>query len=79
MGGFCNDSPRCPYCFSTARIMLRPRRYATTAAAGIQIGTIDALIARLCIRHGLTLLSTDHDFENIAAHTPLKLLRLPSP
>ena len=42
---------------------------------GVQIGTIDALIARLCVRHGLTLLSTDQDFENVARHTPLKFWR----
>jgi predicted nucleic acid-binding protein len=41
--------------------------------AGVQVGTIDALIAQLCVRHGLTLLSTDQDFENIAGHTPLKV------
>jgi hypothetical protein len=39
--------------------------------AGIQIGTIDALLAQLCIRHRLTMLTTDHDFEAIAAHSPL--------
>jgi predicted nucleic acid-binding protein len=42
---------------------------------GVQVGTIDALIAQLCVRHGLTLLSTDQDFENIARHTPLKVWR----
>jgi len=41
--------------------------------AGVQIGTIDALIAQLCIRHGLTLLSTDKDFAFAARHTKLKL------
>lgn len=40
--------------------------------SGLQIGTIDALIAQLCIRHGLTLLSTDRDFDGIARVTPLK-------
>jgi predicted nucleic acid-binding protein len=40
---------------------------------GVQAGTIDALIAHLCIRHSLTLLSTDRDFENIAKHTELKV------
>ena len=29
---------------------------------GVQVGTVDALIAQLCIRHDLTLLSTDADF-----------------
>ena len=40
---------------------------------GIQIGTIDALLAQLCVRHGLTMLSTDDDFERIALRCPLKL------
>lgn len=41
--------------------------------SGVQIGTIDALIAQLCIRHALTLLSTDHDFRHAAKHCKLKL------
>lgn len=41
--------------------------------AGVQVGTIDALIAQLCIRHGLTLLSTDKDFAFVAKHSKLKL------
>lgn len=43
--------------------------------AGIQVGTIDALIGQLCVRYGLTLLSTDQDFENMARQTPLKVWR----
>ena len=39
--------------------------------AGIQIGTIDALIARLCIGNDLTLLTTDKDFTRIAKHSRL--------
>lgn len=42
---------------------------------GVQIGTIDALLAQLCIRHGLTLLTTDQDFTHAAAHCALKLWR----
>jgi predicted nucleic acid-binding protein len=41
--------------------------------AGIQVGTIDALLAQLCIRHDLTLLTTDRDFYHIARHAPLRL------
>jgi predicted nucleic acid-binding protein len=41
--------------------------------AGEQIGTIDALIAQLCIRHHLTLLTTDKDFIQAAAHCPLQV------
>ncbi len=33
---------------------------------GIQVGTIDALLAQLCIRHELGILTTDKDFKNIA-------------
>jgi len=45
--------------------------------AGIQIGTIDALLAQLCIRYELTMLSTDQDFNHMARHCPLKLWRAP--
>ena len=41
--------------------------------AGVQIGTIDALFAQLCIRHELTLLTTDNDFVLAAAHCPLRV------
>jgi predicted nucleic acid-binding protein len=47
----------------------------TCRRAGVQTGTIDALIAQLCVRHGLTLLSTNRDFENIARHSELKVWR----
>jgi len=30
---------------------------------GLQLGTIDALLAQLCLRHGLTMLTTDRDFR----------------
>ena len=42
---------------------------------GVQAGTIDALLARICIRHDLIMLSTDRDFSHIADWTPLKLWR----
>ena len=35
--------------------------------SGIQVGTIDALLAQLCIRHTLTLLTTDKDFSHVAS------------
>jgi len=38
---------------------------------GIQTGTIDALLAQLCIRHKLTMLTTDRDFLSIASIMPL--------
>jgi predicted nucleic acid-binding protein len=40
---------------------------------GVQIGTIDALFAQLCIRHGLTMLTADGDLRNAARHTTLAL------
>lgn len=43
--------------------------------AGVQLGTIDALIAQLCITHDLQLLSTDQDFVHAARHTRLRLWR----
>ena len=43
--------------------------------AGVQLGTIDALLARLCIRHELRMLTTDRDFEHAATHCPLQLWR----
>ncbi len=42
---------------------------------GVQIGTIDALIAQLCIRHELRLLTTDRDFEMMSSFCKLSLLR----
>jgi predicted nucleic acid-binding protein len=40
---------------------------------GVQVGTIDALLAQLCIHHELTMLTTDKDFGRIAAHSALRL------
>jgi predicted nucleic acid-binding protein len=40
---------------------------------GVQIGTIDAVLAQLCLRHDLTMLATDKDFRSMARHCPLKL------
>ena len=45
---------------------------------GIQIGTIDALLAQLCRRHDLTMLTADRDFRNIARHCALKLWSAPA-
>ena len=42
---------------------------------GVQIGTIDALIAQLCIRHELRLLTTDRDFEVMSSFCQLSLLQ----
>lgn len=40
---------------------------------GKQIGTIDALLAQLCVRHDLMILTTDKDFQQIAAVVSLSV------
>jgi predicted nucleic acid-binding protein len=40
---------------------------------GVQVGTIDALLTRLCQRYELMLLTTDRDFQRIAAVTELSV------
>lgn len=45
----------------------------TCRRQGIQVGTIDALFAQLCIRHRLTMLTNDKDFRGIAQHSALRL------
>lgn len=40
---------------------------------GLQIGTIDALLAQLCLRHDLTMLTADQDFTRVAEHSRLKV------
>jgi predicted nucleic acid-binding protein len=40
---------------------------------GVQLGTIDSLLAQLAIRHELVLLTTDGDFQHAAAHIPLQV------
>lgn len=43
---------------------------------GVQVGTIDALLAQICIRYGLLMLTTDRDFGHIAGSTSLRLWRV---
>jgi predicted nucleic acid-binding protein len=61
---------------------VRPDREDHIAAAdlrnecrrrGVQVGTIDALLAQLCIRFELTMLTTDSDFRRIAEHFDLAI------
>jgi predicted nucleic acid-binding protein len=40
---------------------------------GVQVATVDALLAQLCIRHNLTMLSVDRDFDHMARHCTLKV------
>jgi hypothetical protein len=72
--------------FGTLPLLVPDRRDHMDAAelrnkcrrGGIQIGTIDALLAQLCLRHDLTMLTTDGDFRNLGAHCPLKLWTAPA-
>ena len=66
----------------SALALIQPDRADHIAAAelrnmcrrgGVQIGTVDALIAQLCIANDLTLLSTDLDFKHVSKHCKLKL------
>jgi predicted nucleic acid-binding protein len=67
--------------FSALPLLMPDRQDHIDAAAlrnqcrrsGVQVGTIDALLAQLCIRHALILLTTDQDFVHVAAHCPLRL------
>jgi predicted nucleic acid-binding protein len=40
---------------------------------GVQIATIDALLAQLCVRYELTLLTNDKDFGRIAEHSTFRV------
>jgi predicted nucleic acid-binding protein len=41
----------------------------------LQVGAIEALLAQLSIRHGLTMLTTDQDFADIAQQENLTIWR----
>lgn len=43
---------------------------------GVTVGAVDAVIATLAESHGCPLLHQDRDFEHIARHTRLQLLRV---
>ena len=66
----------------TALAFLQPDREDHIEAAevrnacrrkGVQLGTIDALLIQLCVRHDLTLLTTDMDFISAARYTSLRV------
>ena len=42
---------------------------------GVQIGTIDAVLIQLCLKHDLVLLSSDDDFRSAAKHVQFRLWR----
>ena len=48
---------------------------STCRRRGIQVETIDALYAQLCLQNELTMLTTDDDFRQIAKVRPLVVWR----
>lgn len=50
----------------------------TCRKAGVQLGTVDALIAQVAIRHKYTLLTADRDFEHAAPHVGLSIWTAPT-
>lgn len=40
---------------------------------GVQIGTIDAMLIQLCVKHDLVLLASDNDFRSAAKHVKFRL------
>lgn len=40
---------------------------------GVQVGTVDALLAQICIRHELVMLTTDDDFRLASRYAALRL------
>lgn len=42
---------------------------------GVQIGTIDAVLIQLCLKHDLVLLSSDDDFRAAVKHVKFRLWR----
>lgn len=49
----------------------------TCRRQGVQLGTIDALLVSLCLRHDLKMLTTDRDFHQAARLVTLRLWRQP--
>jgi predicted nucleic acid-binding protein len=47
----------------------------TCRKSGVQLGSVDALLAQLAIANDLVLLTTDRDFENAVPWIPLRLWR----
>jgi predicted nucleic acid-binding protein len=41
--------------------------------AGVQVESVDALLAQLCLRYDLTMLTADKDFRHMARHCPLRI------
>jgi len=51
----------------------------TCRRGGVQTGTVDALLAQLCLHHDLVMLTADRDFEHMAPHIGLDVWRSSRP
>jgi predicted nucleic acid-binding protein len=47
--------------------------FTTCRRHGVQLGTVDALLAAMCLRRELVLLTTDADFADAARHVDLRV------
>ena len=52
---------------AAAELLTRCRR------AGVQVESVDVLLAQLCLRYDLTMLAADKDFVHMAKHCPLRI------
>ena len=70
-----NYYPRCPTPEAPEGLEVAKAGHLDAAFGrrGIQVGTIDALLAQLCLHHDLVLMTTDADFAHIAEVCPLVL------
>jgi predicted nucleic acid-binding protein len=53
--------------------IVAPARHNVCRSRAVQASPIDALLAQLCIRDELTILTIDIDFKHIAKHTSLQI------
>jgi predicted nucleic acid-binding protein len=52
--------------------------FTTCRRRGVQLGTVDALLAALCVRRNLELLTTDKDFRHASRFIDLEIWTGPS-
>lgn len=50
-------------------------RANTCRRGGVQLGSVDALLAQIAIRYELTILTTDRDFTHAEDHIPIRIWR----
>jgi predicted nucleic acid-binding protein len=64
---------------SRADYVAAAKIYRACRAGGATLrSSVDCLIAQVCLRDSLLLLTKDRDFNAIARHVPLNLMRVPN-